>query len=83
MTHDPAPAIDREFQGHALDAQQLADAARYYADALNRGARTEDADRLASLATRLARQAHRIDGMREIARCTPTHDTATENWRTT
>ncbi|MFB7668319.1 hypothetical protein ACFC1R_31110 [Kitasatospora sp. NPDC056138] len=71
MTHDPDPAIDRELQGHDLDAQQLADAARHYVDALNRGARTEDADRLASLAARLSRQAHRIDGMREIARRTP------------
>ncbi|MFJ7280277.1 hypothetical protein [Kitasatospora sp. NPDC098663] len=68
MTHDPDPAIDRELQGHALDAQQLADAARHYAGALSRGARTEDADRLASLAARLCHQAHRIDGMREITR---------------
>ncbi|MFF1908237.1 hypothetical protein [Kitasatospora sp. NPDC058218] len=67
--HDPA--VDRELQGHALDARQLADAARHYADSLIRGARTEDADHLASLATRLSRQAHRIDGMREITRRTP------------
>ncbi|MFE6869595.1 hypothetical protein ACFVFS_23960 [Kitasatospora sp. NPDC057692] len=67
-THDPDPAIDRELQGHALDARQLADAARHYADILAAGARTEDADHLHALAARLGRQAHRIDGMREIAR---------------
>ncbi|MFJ4799157.1 hypothetical protein [Kitasatospora purpeofusca] len=67
-TYDSDPAIDRELQGHALDARQLADAARHYADSLAAGARTEDADRLATLVARVSRQAHRIDGMREIAR---------------
>ncbi|MGW2540695.1 hypothetical protein ACWC5I_07445 [Kitasatospora sp. NPDC001574] len=79
-THDPDPAIDRELQGHALDAEQLAEAARHYADNLSRGARTEDTNYLASLAARVSRQAHRIDGMREITRRTPpTRDTNPED----
>ncbi|MFG3229712.1 hypothetical protein ACGF07_33700 [Kitasatospora sp. NPDC048194] len=68
QARDPDPEIDREFQAHALDASQLADAARHYAARLIYGVRPEDADHLAALAARLSRQAHRIDGMRVIAR---------------
>ncbi|MQS17886.1 hypothetical protein F7Q99_38295 [Streptomyces kaniharaensis] len=68
QARDPDPEIDREFQAHALDAAQLADAARHYAARLIYGVRPEDADHLAALAARLSRQARRIDGMRAIAR---------------
>ncbi|MEV7782755.1 hypothetical protein [Kitasatospora sp. NPDC088351] len=67
-TDDPNLAIDRELQAHALDAAQLADAAQHYANSLTRALHTEDADRLASLAARISRQAHRITGMRDGAR---------------
>ncbi|WP_344468478.1 hypothetical protein [Kitasatospora kazusensis] len=62
--------IDHHLQAHALDTTQLADDAQRYATNLARGIQPYDADRIADLAARLARQAHRIDGMKDIARLT-------------
>ncbi|MGW4805836.1 hypothetical protein [Kitasatospora sp. NPDC004272] len=66
---DPDPEVDRELQAHLLDLDQLLADARRYRDDLHRGpARPHDADRLADVAARLSRQAHRIDGVRDGAR---------------
>ncbi|MFD7731872.1 hypothetical protein ACFV6F_15975 [Kitasatospora phosalacinea] len=66
---DPDPEVDRELQAHGQDAAQLQADVQRYRDDLHRGpARPEDADRLAALAERLSRQAHRITGLRDGAR---------------
>ncbi|MFI1522815.1 hypothetical protein [Kitasatospora cineracea] len=66
---DPDPEVERELQAHGQDVVQLqADVQRYREDLLRGPARPEDADRLAVLADRLSRQAHRITGLRDGAR---------------
>ncbi|WP_282206841.1 hypothetical protein [Kitasatospora fiedleri] len=66
---DPDPEAERELQAHGQDAAQLLADVQRYRDDLRRGpARVEDADRLAALAARLSRQAHRISGLRDGAR---------------
>ncbi|MFI5534497.1 hypothetical protein ACIA8O_38780 [Kitasatospora sp. NPDC051853] len=67
--NDCADTIERRRAAHRLDAEQLAADARRYADRLADGQPDlHDADRLADLGARVARQAHHLDGMREIAR---------------
>ncbi|GLW58111.1 hypothetical protein [Kitasatospora phosalacinea] len=66
---DPDPEVDRELQAHGQDAAQLQADVQRYRDDLHCGpARPEDADRLAALAARISRQAHRITGLRDGAR---------------
>ncbi|OKI95089.1 hypothetical protein [Kitasatospora sp. CB01950] len=66
---DPDATVEHELQAHALDVAQLADAIRRYQDDLRDGhAHPEAADRLAALAGRISRQAHRITGARDAAR---------------
>ncbi|GGR04439.1 hypothetical protein [Kitasatospora griseola] len=68
---DPDRDIEHELQAHALDVAQLAGDVHRYQDDLRHGrAHPAAADRLAALAERIARQAHRITGARDAARRT-------------
>ncbi|MGA5823522.1 hypothetical protein ACPC54_37365 [Kitasatospora sp. NPDC094028] len=71
QARDPDPEIDRELQAHALDATQLADAARQYTARLIYGVRPEDADHLHALAARAGQAAG--TARREAARPNPPH----------
>ncbi|KDN80499.1 hypothetical protein [Kitasatospora cheerisanensis] len=66
---DSDRAVAHELRAHALDVAQLADDTRRYQDDLRHDrAHPEAADRLAALGERIARQAHRITGLRDATR---------------